>query len=367
MSNKVFTVYNCGTAYHRDKHDVIANLNRETASPHHVNDGVGSGTPVVGGVFGHRENPGSWSTPGGLIWGAGAGDIVEATVDLVGKRFRTGTLDTLNMCGWSRGAVLCFKIANHLAQQKDLGRIAVNIFAIDPVPGLKKNHMWEDVTLSGNVKTCVIVLAQHDLRGNTFRPLVPTLDGKQSPYDIMPGDHAALVEAADDGRRADASFIVHAWAKAVLAAHGTQFKDATNLTIDQYLVRYAHLRAEFDDYLIHAKGRHDKYFKNLDDERQVYSAAGVELATIPSRHGEPTFFINRHESVLFGRAYPRLAAELKVRAAQRFLPFGRAKVPPTERFANDLNRLYKRTKGVWAQIIEHIGEVEAWRAKLPKK
>src|SRR5688572_18625204 len=67
MAGHVLTVYNCGTNYHQDKHDVVANLNRETSSARHINDGVGSGN-FIGG----RKNPGTKNILGGLIVGSGA-------------------------------------------------------------------------------------------------------------------------------------------------------------------------------------------------------------------------------------------------------------------------------------------------------
>jgi hypothetical protein len=364
MAGHVLTVYNCGTNYHKDKHDVVANLNRETSSTHHINDGVGSGSLVRGRFLGGRENPGAWTTVGGLVFGAGADAIVGQTVELITAASKERKLDAINLCGWSRGGVICFKIANHLHQQAELRKVPVHVFAIDPVPGLKNNDMWQDITLSGNVKACVIVLAQHDLRNNTFRPVVPQLDGKQTPYDLMPGDHSALVEPAADGKRAAPSEIVHAWAKKFLADHGTQFKDGRLPGADALLTLYGRIRDEFDDYVKAASGR-GVMFHDLDGQREVYSAAGQLLGKLPSRHVEPTFYINLHESQVFKSVYALLGAELAKPAKQRFFPLPRTG-SPLERFKNDLDRLYKRARPVWRQVIAHVAEVDAWRAKLPK-
>ena len=59
-----FTIYNCGTGYNRSANDIVARLNRETASAHIIHDGPGSGGFVPGG--GH--NPGGKTTLGG--WSA---------------------------------------------------------------------------------------------------------------------------------------------------------------------------------------------------------------------------------------------------------------------------------------------------------
>lgn len=48
-----FTAYNCGTGYNRNANDVVAQLNRETISPHMITDGPGGGGP-------HGQAGGAW-------------------------------------------------------------------------------------------------------------------------------------------------------------------------------------------------------------------------------------------------------------------------------------------------------------------
>ena len=47
----VFTLYNCGTDYHRGSNDIVAQLWRETTSDCEINDGIGSPGENNGGAL----------------------------------------------------------------------------------------------------------------------------------------------------------------------------------------------------------------------------------------------------------------------------------------------------------------------------
>jgi hypothetical protein len=122
-----FTAYNCGTGYNRNRNDVIAQLNRETISLHMITDGPGGGGP-------YGQAGGAWKVSG-LLGGKGVDANVQTVVDKV-RQLASGVASVvLNMCGWSRGAITCVKIANVLNADPHTSGIPVNIFAIDPVPG----------------------------------------------------------------------------------------------------------------------------------------------------------------------------------------------------------------------------------------
>jgi len=80
----------------------------------------------------------------------------------------------INMMGWSRGAVTCLRIAWQLftnktkymsdAAAKIAKTIPVNIFAVDPVPGLGHNDEVDAYTLNDNVKNFVATLSLHENR-----------------------------------------------------------------------------------------------------------------------------------------------------------------------------------------------------------
>jgi hypothetical protein len=70
------------------------------------------------------------------LWGntSGSGwtENVGRTVNIIKEMPETSTV---NLCGWSRGAVTCIRIANALRKDLVTDHITCNIFAVDPVAG----------------------------------------------------------------------------------------------------------------------------------------------------------------------------------------------------------------------------------------
>ncbi len=110
------------------------------------------------------------------------------------KTFRKdGIIPTrVNLVGWSRGGISCHMLANAMLNDSVLKNVPVNIFAVDPVPGLL-NFQSSRVTLGSNVKEYVGFYAR-DERSSGFACVVPTFD-KSTHVHIypMPGRHATLV------------------------------------------------------------------------------------------------------------------------------------------------------------------------------
>jgi hypothetical protein len=297
-----FTIYNCGTGYNRSANDIVARLNRDTSSPHTIHDGPGSGGFRPGG--GH--NPGGATTVGGLIGGTGVDANVESGVAAVKQALRAGPI-LVNMCGWSRGAVTCFKIANALAKDPTTSGIKVNIFAIDPVPGgsALNNHMWRNVAVSANIGMCRVILAQHDRR-NLFSPVYPPVDGPFTDVDIMPGDHSTIVEYKEG--RSEAHELVYDMSKRFLRARGTMFRDGSLLSAHEILRRYAMIAEHFDDYAQFAKGVSGKPKDRFKGERPIRDdKRNVVGKMLPVK---PAFFLNEHHRETCRSLYPRIVDEI---------------------------------------------------------
>jgi hypothetical protein len=110
MSN--LTIYNCGTGYHRGNDDVVMELYRATTSAKDVTDGVGTNS-----VWTSSDRTTNHS--GMVIGNLFAGDIdvnVRKMVEAVKAAWLLDPALTVDMCGWSRGAVTCFKIASVLSR-----------------------------------------------------------------------------------------------------------------------------------------------------------------------------------------------------------------------------------------------------------
>lgn len=113
-------------------------------------------------------------------------------------------ITTLNIVGWSRGAITAIMLANLISATKDTKRndpeynalkslVNINIIAYDPVPGMN-NFQTSRTALPGLVKTFVAFYARDD-RSYGFTPVVP------KPFDrttnmvllTLPGKHTTLV------------------------------------------------------------------------------------------------------------------------------------------------------------------------------
>jgi len=303
-----FTAYNCGTGYNRFSNDVVAQLYRETLTNCVVTDGVGGGGP-------HGNAGGAWKLSG-LLGGVGVDANVGFVVNEVKGHYASGSQNmVLNMCGWSRGAVTCIKIANALNADQATRAIPVNIFAIDPVPGgaCINNHMWRSITMTPNIRICNVVLSQHDRR-SLFAPYYPEVLGPFTDVDIMPGDHSTIVEQKPG--RTEAYELMKDMAKRFLMARGTRFAHGELLTPAEILKRYSLIAEHFDDYAHFAKGAAKGWEKRFKGERVIRDVNRNEVAQmLPVK---PQFFLNEHHRIVFQSLFPALTNELDGPPEQAF-------------------------------------------------
>ncbi|WDY57202.1 hypothetical protein [Pseudomonas sp. PSKL.D1] len=154
-------------------------------------------------------------------------------------QFRKPLIPTqVNLVGWSRGGISCHMLANAMAQDPELKNIPVNIFAIDPVPGIG-NLQSHRVKLAGNVKEYVGFFSR-DERSKGFACVIPTAaGGTRMRIYPMPGRHATLVgNASVDGGGsgkvlAEPGLIVRHLAEVCLTRWGVTLDKCLGLTDDQ--------------------------------------------------------------------------------------------------------------------------------------
>ncbi|WP_440973807.1 hypothetical protein [Pseudomonas koreensis] len=153
------------------------------------------------------------------------------------KTFRKdGIIPTkVNLVGWSRGGISCHMLANAMFNDSALKNIPVNIFAIDPVPGIG-NFQDHRVKLNANVKEYVGFYAR-DERSKGFSCVIPqTATGTQTHIFPIPGRHATLVgNAAADGNAgpkvlAEPGQFVRHFAETCLTRWGTPLTKTLNLS-----------------------------------------------------------------------------------------------------------------------------------------
>ncbi len=311
----VFTIYNCGTAYNASSGDVIARLHKSTSpvSQCMINAGPGSGS-LTPNFLGGTANPGGASTVGGLLFGSGVELNVKSTIEKLYLMRPQPTV--VNLCGWSRGAITCAKIANEMKRLgPPLSRIAVNIFAIDPVPGSNTGggSNWNNITISQNIRYYSAVLAQHDLRSfamDSFQAVYPTLSaGTNVDVDIMPGSHSSIVEfKGGPGKNATAE-LVYDMAYRFLKSHGTQFTGTGLLSNNDILKRYAQIQENFDFYT-KLKAKHLKKLAQNPNtyKREIMDASKQIVGSLSM--AKPPFFINEQHRETFRFSYPYLGTEM---------------------------------------------------------
>lgn len=153
------------------------------------------------------------------------------------KTFRkNGVIPTqINLVGWSRGGISCHMLANALYDDIQLRGIPVNIFAIDPVPGIS-NFQNDKVTLNKNVKEYVAFYAR-DERSKGFCCVIPQTSALTKTHIYpMPGRHGTLVgNASADGvsgpkALAEPGLIVRHFAEVCLKRWGVPLNKTLNLS-----------------------------------------------------------------------------------------------------------------------------------------
>lgn len=325
---RTFTIYNCGTAFNRNNRtELVADLAARTCGEEGenwiVNAGPGSnpeanleyfGKDQETGIYGihhltPQARPGTfnpitkkkknWLTRTSGIWGMATGsgweDNVKSTLHHIDGLNAIGRLpETINMAGWSRGAVTCHMIANAL--YKKYRTIKVNIFALDPVPGLGQ---WRKhrTRIDHNVKHYAVVYQEDERRGS-FKAVVVTHD-KSTRFTIynMPGEHSTGVQGNKTiyGGNIDMAVLVQDLAEKFLTEHGTNIRNRLGLSDQQSLEHYAKVRENILRYRVDTKG----FWGGKVDKHQRKVQAGLGSAS-------HEFFINEHHDQLFLKRYPLL-------------------------------------------------------------
>lgn len=226
---------------------------------------------------------------------------------------------TVNLIGWSRGGITCHMIANRL--QAELPAVKVNIFALDPVPGLG-NFADHRTVLAGNVKRYVGVYARHELSVG-FSPSIPDRrPATESLILSMWGRHATLVgNAAADGAKSDPTrvkepgIIVRDLAEKTLESWGTTLNNKKELDAVAICELYDRM---VKDYPIYWEMRKKQYtirqrsgLKKVDI-RQVREGNGgdVPFNDVPGLDGYSPYVNAHHLAVALRCAWAGQTARL---------------------------------------------------------
>lgn len=322
----VFTIFNHGTSASRDREgEIVAEFGRLATGEEYrdflICDGPGSSpaTSVTPGqfnpftrdkqaksLFGNKElgNTQSNCKLMGMATGAGWDDNVIHAIATIAELDRLP--DTVNMLGWSRGAVTCTKLAYKL--REFFPQIAVNIFAIDPVAGIGHRSDIDTSMIPANVKNYCAVLSMHETR-RFFEPQdaqrVRFVSSATNAIFIpFPGNHAGQVNLDKNVRRNLGEAAQMAWFLAwkFLQKFGTRFGSAPSPCYDglEQCNLYARMKMKMPDYEKTRPGFGSALLMGGSAPRDF-------LAKNIDRYVEHSnFFINEHHRRIFQRTLPYL-------------------------------------------------------------
>lgn len=313
----VFTIYNCGTSHNRQNLDeTVADLASRTVGAENrdwmINDGPGSYSHAAGasapmadrGLAAQAKTPGTcdpvtglgqkaaFAVTRGVVDGFGWEENVAHTMAVL-----NATIDlpkTINMVGWSRGAITCFMIAHALADTPRTAGIPVNIFAFDPVPGPGNFDDPNKVTLPTNVRAYAAIV-QEDERRKIFRPTLINADavgGAKAKFYYMPGGHSTGVFRMKTEVGLIGAFLAHRF----LQKHGTQLNTPISLTARDLCELYAKIRMDLAQYRKSGGG--------------VLTALGTQRRVVANRFQDTPYFINDHHANQFRKTFPQVWSAL---------------------------------------------------------
>lgn len=321
-----FTVFNHGTCASRDgEGEIVAEFGRLVAGEEYrdylICDGPGS-SPKAGVTPGrfnpftrdkqaksHVGNPEmghthiNWKATG-MATGAGWDDNVMHAIATIAELDRLP--DTVNMLGWSRGAVTCTKLAYKL--REFFPQIKINIFAVDPVAGVGHKSDTDTITIPGNVKNYCAVLSMHETR-RFFKPqdaqrVCFTSRGTNAIFIPFPGNHEGQVKLDKNvkGNIGEAAQMAWFLAWKFLQKFGTRFKSPPSPRYDglEQCNLYARMKIKMPDYQ-----------KTSPSGASALLMGGAEPREFLTKHIDryvehSDFFINEHHRRIFQRTLPYL-------------------------------------------------------------
>lgn len=216
MTPRVLTIFNCGTAFDRESlgettaalfedatgldlasWDETAETARRYSQFKLINDGPGSIARLRSNktrlrssktLFGRVRS--AIEYPFGLGFGVGMKEMMEDSVELIQELHAVAPLDRINLCGWSRGGIMCLYLANVLWRDPALKEIPIGIVANDPVAGTANNGWTDYYQIPPNVDVfCAFVMLNENWK--ILEAIKPHKMSKRvnKQVIIMPGIH----------------------------------------------------------------------------------------------------------------------------------------------------------------------------------
>ncbi len=365
MDPTIVTIFCCGTAFHRDRTDFSVPFTWRSTKGDRVwiNDGPGNTTHHIlkaekvlkkvesTGPQAPSSDQGALEKIGNAIpnkmmnralsthhttgmkqlTGTGTQDNVVITLQWLWMEYHRKDkpkFRTINLVGWSRGAVTCIMLAHAIEAAGFRGllpNLKVNIFAFDPVPGglndFEKNGDFQKTGRAGTVDTlskCVgeysAVLAENvgGAKGMVFKCVSPTASGATKKTEFpMPGQHSTV---ANYDANNPVGQIGIALCHEFLIRHGTELHFSKTLSEPKMIDLYASALLE------HGKFK-KKGFINRKKVFEKSTAAKVRAPLVRNQMRKHDFFVNQHHCDLFAKHLPtvwtRMAMQMPIDQADQ--------------------------------------------------
>ncbi|WP_409260731.1 hypothetical protein [Pseudomonas putida] len=219
----------------------------------------------------------------------------QALQEQIIRQFRKQLIpEQVNLIGWSRGGISCHMLANAMAQDPVLQHTPVNIFAVDPVPGIL-NVQKARAVLAANVRQYVGFYAR-DERSRGFACVVPEVAvGTRMSIYPMPGRHATLVgnasptgEGPGDTCKAPGRIVRHL-AERCLEGWGVNLEKRLQLDDRELMAHHQALASDDAIYLAMRSKSYTYFDEGQGDKRKVHH--GLEekpFSEVNGAHMQPS-------------------------------------------------------------------------------
>ncbi|MCL4784644.1 MAG: hypothetical protein KJZ70_16545 [Bryobacterales bacterium] len=307
---QVFTVYNCGTGFNRDRTDeLIGYLGTITAGmqakPNSVTpqdawmicDGPGS-APKGNNPDTRTPGSGLFRQLRGNISGHGWEHNVRDAMAIIKFIHAGSPISVINMAGWSRGAVTCHMLSNAIASDPDTRGIRINIFAADPVAGPGNRADPSKNTIPPNVQNYFAVVAEDENR-KIMKPV--NVGSIQSHSEDIPNQRVKVISVPGEHnsgvmRGTPLGKLVWYLAHKFLSKHGTRLNGGIQLSHIEVCECYAGIRMYMAD------------FRNMHGS--TMGALGRDGRTVNNSLSAHHFWVNDHHRSQFAKAFPVMGAAI---------------------------------------------------------
>ena len=296
-----------------------------------------------------------------MATGSGVQDNVQRFMVLMNYLARRNDLPkTINMVGWSRGAVTCIRMAYELfyCNTFDGMSIPINIFAVDPVAGGSADSEVQGSILCANVKNYFCMLAVNERRSTFAVKWADTLEVMNDNvtsvcYLNFPGIHSDVAKYSGE-----TGIVTFDLCAKFLRTFGTIVPDHADWLSNNHRLLQCYFNMVLKEkrigttiYLEDEKTERPTGWKdkNTSFKDRLMSKGRFKNRNIDTSRGvsDNEVFVNVHHELLFKGAYPALYNLI-------FKSFGMDKLQWIEEFDSPLHQPALRSLEIYSKGVTQL-------------